>query len=189
MFSYIITILFVALLFSIISFLNIPLYILIFLLFIKEFFKYKNFKLIKNEVNMQNNKLVHFNILVCAKNEEERIYQCLSSLNSINYPKDKYDIILVNDNSNDNTIKVGLSFFKEFNITNYKIVNRKRKDGFVAGVLNDGIKECNLEIRIGFCKIILVFKKWLNINMHEKKNNNFDGLFYTSRKAISYATI
>lgn len=179
MFSHIITILFVALLFSIISYLNIPLYVLIFIVLVKEFFKYKNFKLIKNEFVKQNNNFIHFNILVCAKNEEKRIYECLSSLNSINYPKDKYDIILIDDNSNDNTVKVALSFFKEFNIKNYKIVSRKRKDGFVAGVLNDGIKEFDLEKKSFFGIIdadCTISKDILKIANNHINSDNLDGL-------------
>ena len=179
MFSYMITIIFVCLIFSIISFLNIPLYLLIFILFIKQFLKYRCFSLINNEEVKQTNSLLHFNILVCAKNEERRICKCLSSLSKIKYPKNKYNIILINDNSDDKTVEIALNFLKKNNIFNYKIINRKRKGGFVAGVLNDGIIECNLEKKSFFGIIdadCTVSEDILQIVNNHINNNNLDGL-------------
>ena len=79
-----------------------------------------------------------FSILVCAKNEEENISRCIDNLNQIRYPKDKYEIIIINDNSTDQT----LSILQKMKLpSNVKIINRERKEGFVSGVLNDGFKE------------------------------------------------
>ncbi|MGL5616833.1 MAG: glycosyltransferase [Sarcina sp.] len=42
-------------------------------------------------------------IIIPAHNEEKVIYNTVRSLILLNYPKDKYEIIVVNDNSSDNT--------------------------------------------------------------------------------------
>jgi cellulose synthase/poly-beta-1,6-N-acetylglucosamine synthase-like glycosyltransferase len=79
-----------------------------------------------------------FSLLVCAKNEEDNITTCINNLDQIEYPKDKYEIIIINDNSTDQT----LSILQQIELpSNVKIVDRKRKDGFVSGVLNDGMEK------------------------------------------------
>jgi cellulose synthase/poly-beta-1,6-N-acetylglucosamine synthase-like glycosyltransferase len=55
--------------------------------------------------------LIHENlptvsVIVAAKNEEANILSCIDSLKKINYPKDKLEIILINDNSDDTTLKL-----------------------------------------------------------------------------------
>lgn len=49
-------------------------------------------------------------IVVPACNEGETIGACLDSLTRQNYPKDKYEIIVVNNNSTDNTAEIARSF-------------------------------------------------------------------------------
>jgi len=57
-------------------------------------------------------------VIVAAKNEELNIFSCISSLIDIDYPEDKLEIILVNDNSDDSTLRImqeetkGISKFK-----------------------------------------------------------------------------
>ena len=45
-------------------------------------------------------------VIVSAYNEQDSILDCLSSLVSVDYPLDKYEIIVVNDGSTDNTLKL-----------------------------------------------------------------------------------
>ncbi len=49
-------------------------------------------------------------VIVAARNEEENILECLESLEKLNYPEGKLDIIVVDDYSTDNTNKI----IKEF---------------------------------------------------------------------------
>jgi cellulose synthase/poly-beta-1,6-N-acetylglucosamine synthase-like glycosyltransferase len=44
-------------------------------------------------------------IVIAARNEENRILPCLDSLGRLIYPKDKYEIILVDDCSDDDTVE------------------------------------------------------------------------------------
>ena len=83
-------------------------------------------------------KLNFFSLVIPAKNEENNIRKTIDSLLEIDYNPDYFEVIIVNDNSSDTT----LSIIQEYKLpNNYKIIDRKRKEGFVAGVLNDGIKE------------------------------------------------
>lgn len=44
-----------------------------------------------------------FSIIIAARNEEESIQKCLSGLALQSYPKDKLEVIIINDQSTDNT--------------------------------------------------------------------------------------
>ena len=49
-------------------------------------------------------------VLVPARNEEANIKSCLDSLAKQDYPKDKYEIVVVNDRSTDNTYEIIKNF-------------------------------------------------------------------------------
>ncbi len=51
-------------------------------------------------------KLHSFSIVVAARNEEQNIRQCLEALANLNYPKELYEIIVVNDRSTDRTAAI-----------------------------------------------------------------------------------
>lgn len=53
-------------------------------------------------------------ILVACRNEEQNIEQCIQSLIELNYPKDKLKIIIGNDQSEDNTLKIAKQYAKEY---------------------------------------------------------------------------
>ena len=48
----------------------------------------------------------YFSILIAARNEEKVIGNLLDSLNNLNYPKDKYEVVVIPNNCTDNTEKV-----------------------------------------------------------------------------------
>nr|HMT11670.1 glycosyltransferase [Ignavibacteria bacterium] len=45
-------------------------------------------------------------IVICARNEESSIEACILSLLNLNYPKDKLEVLLVNDRSEDRTKEI-----------------------------------------------------------------------------------
>ena len=45
-------------------------------------------------------------VIVCARNEEHNIHRCLESLCSLDYPREKLEIILVDDESEDQTLNI-----------------------------------------------------------------------------------
>jgi cellulose synthase/poly-beta-1,6-N-acetylglucosamine synthase-like glycosyltransferase len=54
-------------------------------------------------------------VIIAARNEELNIVNCINSLKKLNYPKDKYQIILINDNSTDRTEELMLRETKGYN--------------------------------------------------------------------------
>jgi cellulose synthase/poly-beta-1,6-N-acetylglucosamine synthase-like glycosyltransferase len=61
-----------------------------------------------------NSELLAVSIIVAARNEEESIGRCLHALVKQNYPKDLYEIIVVNDRSTDATAEIVMSMRKKF---------------------------------------------------------------------------
>lgn len=83
-------------------------------------------------------------VIVPSRNEENNIPNCLESLVNSDYPKDKYEIIAVNDRSSDNTEKIIREFAKRFpNIkpVNVKQDNSERNLKGKPGALQAGIDE------------------------------------------------
>lgn len=57
--------------------------------------------------------LPRVSVLVAARNEEQNILQCLQALNELDYPKSKIQILIGNDESEDATASIVLSFIKD----------------------------------------------------------------------------
>lgn len=57
---------------------------------------------------MQNNPYI--SVLVTAYNEEKDLPLCLASIRSSDYPKEKYEIIVVDNNSTDNTASIAQKY-------------------------------------------------------------------------------
>ncbi len=55
---------------------------------------------------LMEDKLPTISIIVAARNEEENIMECIQSLDKLEYPEEKIEIILVDDNSTDATGKI-----------------------------------------------------------------------------------
>ncbi|MFA5498233.1 MAG: glycosyltransferase [Candidatus Cloacimonadia bacterium] len=72
-----------------------------------------------------------FSITVVAKNEENRIEALLNSLLLLDYPKELYEIILVDDCSTDNTLQLFKEFAEKF--TDTKIISIDEKEKKLAG--------------------------------------------------------
>ncbi len=60
-------------------------------------------------------KLPEVSLLISCRNEEEDLADCLQSLSKLTYPKDKLQIILIDDHSTDNTPKILQAFAKAHN--------------------------------------------------------------------------
>ena len=86
-------------------------------------------------------------ILVPAKDEEKFIAHCLESLVQQQYPPDKYEIVVVNDRSTDNTPSIIKDYVKK--CERIKYVNIDSNTSGLTGkqnALNEGLKICNGEI-------------------------------------------
>ncbi len=67
----------------------------------------------KNYPKLSYDKLPSASVIVAARDEEENILDCLVSLNNMNYPEEKLQIIIVDDKSTDNTGKIIDEFIKD----------------------------------------------------------------------------
>lgn len=87
-------------------------------------------------------------IIVPAWNEEKTIYKTIKSLLSLNYPKDKLDIFLVDDGSTDGTFDIMKKFASNTNTkkTNYPAIRIfKKENGGKHTALNLGLNHTNTE--------------------------------------------
>ncbi|MEN8193111.1 MAG: glycosyltransferase [Bacteroidota bacterium] len=61
---------------------------------------------------LSDNELPNISVIVAARNEEENIQECLVSLDNLIYPKEKIQIIIVDDKSTDNTSQIVEEFIE-----------------------------------------------------------------------------
>ena len=79
-------------------------------------------------------------VIVAARNEEVNILKCLESLDKLRYPEGKFEIILVDDNSTDNTGKIiedyisGKNKFKKI-VTSKEVGKLKGKTNALANAI------------------------------------------------------
>lgn len=105
--------------------------------------------LIDNGRNRRAKKLKSYpsvSIAIPAYNEERNIARTLASLAELEYPKNKLEIIVVNDGSTDNTKNTVRRFISENNQSDIKLINKKNEGKGAA--LNDGLKIANGEFFI-----------------------------------------
>jgi len=75
---------------------------------------YKNYAVEEDQWTGISNDLPEISIWVACRNEEKNIVQCLTSLVNLNYPLEKIQILVGNDQSTDNTKKLVLSFIDSY---------------------------------------------------------------------------
>lgn len=59
---------------------------------------------------MMEKELPFVSVIVPAKNEQQYIFKCLESLSIQNYPKDKYEVVVIDNLSTDRTAEIAESF-------------------------------------------------------------------------------
>lgn len=81
-------------------------------------FKLFRFKLIKYDTNQKDK--INFSLIIAAKNEEKNISGLLEAFVRIDYPADRFEIIIVDDNSSDTTFEIATSF--KSRLQNLKVI-------------------------------------------------------------------
>lgn len=112
-------------------------------------FFYKNYRthLSEEQRNAIKNYFPSVSFVIPCKNEEKAIYKTVSSCISSAYPKNKIEIIAINDGSTDNTLKEMQRAKKDFPEVRMKIIDFKKNKGKREGMYF-GFKYSNAEIVI-----------------------------------------
>ena len=74
-------------------------------------------------------KYLTVSVIVNVYNEEKIITECLQRVRDQDYPQDKIDIILVDDNSTDNTVAIAKRFRIKVVKSGYKNIERAKSIG------------------------------------------------------------
>lgn len=102
-------------------------------------------------------------VIIPAKNEENNIKNCIQALNNSNFPKDKFEIIVVNDQSTDKTqnilddLKAQIPNFTSLTISN----NDKKVIPGKPGALDKGIELAKGELLLFTDADCLVNQNWI----------------------------
>jgi len=112
-------------------------------------------------------------VLVCARNEEHNLRDCLESLLTSDYPFEKVEILVGDDNSEDGTSDIIEEFAHKYkSIRAVEIAHEK--DGLIAkaNVLNQLIDESKYEFQVIIDADMVVTKGWLRLMVSALKSGN-----------------
>ena len=101
-------------------------------------------------------------VLVCARNEAVNLPRCLASLSGLDYPKEKIEILMGDDNSEDHTWEVIQSHVKQYAYMHGFPIEHE-KDGLIAkaNVLNQLIEFSKYEYQVIIDADMAVEPNWL----------------------------
>lgn len=115
-------------------------------------------------------------IIVPTYNGEETLPLCLDSLMKLNYPKGKFEIIVVDNNSTDRTKDI---------IKNYPVKYVFEREKGCASARNKGIEESSGEIIAFTDADCIVDKNWLKNIIKPLKNESIGGV---GGKILAYSS-
>ena len=97
--------------------------------------------------NKKNTNINNISVIIAARNEEKHLPNLLNSLISQNYPKENYEIIIVDDRSKDKTAEITLKFQSDnSNLKLLKIENESKHLLGKKGAIDAGIKDAKYDI-------------------------------------------
>lgn len=88
-----------------------------------------------------------FSLIIPTYNEEKNIGPLLLNLIKLNYPKDKYEIIISDDCSTDNTYSIAKAYEQYYKYPQIKVFRNKKNLG-IAYNRNEGAKNSDAEIML-----------------------------------------
>ncbi len=134
-------------------------YSIIIIVLSKNLINYKNSLL---KINDTNDYLPFVSVVIAARNEEKNIKPLIKSLLKQSYPKNKFEVIIINDRSTDNTLKI-LNQSKTF-LSQLLVLNVKTTPiGWAPKkwALKFGIDQSNGEIILQTDADCIVPQKWI----------------------------
>ena len=129
-------------------------------------------------------------IVICAKDEEDSIESCIKSLLNLNYPKDKLEIVLVNDRSGDRTEEIMLKYVNGND--NFKYLSAKESTGKLKGkanALEQGLRIVTGDIIFTTDADIKVNRNWVSeiVKYYDEKTGVIAGYSVIEPKGIFYS--
>jgi cellulose synthase/poly-beta-1,6-N-acetylglucosamine synthase-like glycosyltransferase len=100
-------------------------------------------------------------IIVPFRNEEKKILNTYRSLTSQNYPKGKYEIIFINDSSDDNSLELIVNLPKKENVAVYSVPNDYSINAHKKRAIRFGIEKSRGEIIVTTDADCIHSKNWL----------------------------
>ena len=119
-------------------------------------FRFKHVKLLGKD------DLPNVTVLVCARDEENNLRDCLQSLTATDYPINKIEVLIGDDNSEDGTPSIIKEFETKFKfMTGYNI--QHEKDGLIAkaNVLSQLIDQSSFQYQVIIDADMVVTPEWL----------------------------
>ena len=89
-------------------------------------------------------KIEPVSIIMPCYNEEREIGKAIESLLNLDWPKDKLEIIIVDDKSSDNSVKIAKKYAKKYD--NIRVIESKVNSGGAARPCNIGVDAAKYEI-------------------------------------------
>jgi glycosyltransferase involved in cell wall biosynthesis len=77
---------------------------------------------------------VSVSVVTACRNEAENIQDLLSDIADQNYPPDKYEVIIIDDNSTDNTFRTASEYTGIKNLATIRNKGRGKKEAIKTGV-------------------------------------------------------
>lgn len=103
-------------------------------------------KVIPNWSKNMTGELPTVNVLIPAHNEAVVIRDTLDAMSRLNYPKDKLEVIVINDNSSDETGTIAASFQKKYPFIRVIETKPPNKGVGKSSALNEALKYCDGEV-------------------------------------------
>lgn len=107
-------------------------------------------------------------IIIPFRNEEHSIKNCLTSISNIEYPRDHFEVVLVNDHSTDKTTTLAKEFLKTANVGRVRLHSLEESKGKKAA-LNLGVQNASFQIIVTSDADCTYQKEWL-----QEISNQFD---------------
>src|SRR3989338_6054077 len=83
-------------------------------------------------------------VVIPTWNEEKAIVSTIKCILGLDYPRDKIEIIIVDDKSKDNTVEVVNEFIFKTRVKNVRLIEHEKNKG-KAGAVNTALKEARGE--------------------------------------------
>jgi len=125
-------------------------------------------------------KLPSVSIIIPTLNRKEVLKEALFSLNKVDYPRDRLEVVVVSDGSTDGTNKLIPQVKVKLN---YKFIFVKKKRGGISQAKNTAIRKSKGQIIVSTDDDCLFRKKWLK-NLIKPFSDSLVGAAGSSDKAV-----